>query len=125
MSRTCHQTKKTRAAMARDIGLSMSDVDRRPLHSFPTRRSSDLPTPLRPGGGTVRRDGGGRPRADVPLPRGARSEEHTSELQSHVNRVCRLLLSEIINDGCRLHYGGRGTDFVEVSGPDSCAQGPM
>src|SRR5690242_10054632 len=33
----------------------------------------------------------------APLPRGmthARSEEHTSELQSHVNLVCRLLLEK-------------------------------
>src|SRR5260370_10819432 len=28
------------------------------------------------------------------LPRGARSEEHTSELQSHLNLVCRLLLEK-------------------------------
>src|SRR5690242_16534684 len=28
------------------------------------------------------------------LPRGQRSEEHTSELQSHVNLVCRLLLEK-------------------------------
>src|SRR5260370_20247578 len=34
--------------------------------------------------------GGGRPRA---APRG-RSEEHTSELQSHLNLVCRLLLEK-------------------------------
>src|SRR5690242_21625736 len=32
----------------------------------------------------------GRDRAD----RGRRSEEHTSELQSHVNLVCRLLLEK-------------------------------
>src|SRR6266480_7108323 len=31
----------------------------------------------------------------APAPRGAgRSEEHTSELQSHVNLVCRLLLEK-------------------------------
>src|SRR5260370_28745620 len=36
----------------------------------------------------------GRPRADqVPRP-GPRSEEHTSELQSHLNLVCRLLLEK-------------------------------
>src|SRR5438477_5450315 len=29
-----------------------------------------------------------------PSCRGARSEEHTSELQSHVNLVCRLLLEK-------------------------------
>src|SRR5438477_8158826 len=28
----------------------------------------------------------------LPLKKGVRSEEHTSELQSHVNIVCRLLL---------------------------------
>src|SRR5690242_20965124 len=82
----------------------------RDLHSFATRRSSDLTIP----------DGGVC--ADITLARGAvfltdtanptvspqapgrilrlttprakRSEEHTSELQSHVNLVCRLLLEK-------------------------------
>src|SRR5690242_21220415 len=36
------------------------------------------------------RDGIGVPGQDDPL----RSEEHTSELQSHVNLVCRLLLEK-------------------------------
>src|SRR5438477_2601043 len=40
--------------------------------------------------------------ASHPRPRGAsRSEEHTSELQSHVNLVCRLLL-EKKNINCTL-----------------------
>src|SRR5260370_15884474 len=30
----------------------------------------------------------------IPLPIAARSEEHTSELQSHLNLVCRLLLEK-------------------------------
>src|SRR5207237_6615618 len=30
----------------------------------------------------------------LPLPIGTRSEEHTSELQSHLNLVCRLLLEK-------------------------------
>src|SRR5690242_20796816 len=30
----------------------------------------------------------------APIPRRNRSEEHTSELQSHVNLVCRLLLEK-------------------------------
>src|SRR5438477_6751007 len=35
------------------------------------------------------------PAAHTPrLPRSTRSEEHTSELQSHVNLVCRLLLEK-------------------------------
>src|SRR6266480_5382322 len=60
---------------------------RRPPRStlFPTRRSSDL-----------------RARARQPEPQSVRrhvrcadrSEEHTSELQSHVNLVCRLLLEK-------------------------------
>src|SRR5438477_4357063 len=81
--------------------------DHRDLHSFPTRRSSDLrPRALR----TLERrqthaghdhENGQRPSA--PCPRRSRlalstppvrSEEHTSELQSHVNLVCRLLLEK-------------------------------
>src|SRR5690606_41625979 len=96
-----------------------------PLHSFPTRRSSDLitqqPIPKFPG---VTRDvallvdetvthqqivktikeNGGKFLKDVHLfdiyqgkgiedgKKSVRSEEHTSELQSRENLVCRLLL---------------------------------
>src|SRR5438477_9339541 len=35
-----------------------------------------------------------RSRADSPVRYSLRSEEHTSELQSHVNLVCRLLLEK-------------------------------
>src|SRR4051812_49638856 len=35
-----------------------------------------------------------RPRRDAAGPDEDRSEEHTSELQSHVNLVCRLLLEK-------------------------------
>src|SRR5690606_39382581 len=94
---------------------------RRDLHSFPTRRSSDLasppPTPATP---TARRPTP-RPRAASWCCRAAstestpassptsssarttrtrapttvrRSEEHTSELQSRENLVCRLLLEK-------------------------------
>src|SRR5688500_19559256 len=80
------------------------------LHSFPTRRSSDLfrraeeaalrellrgaPRPLvvALGGGTLEREG-------------TRSEEHTSELQSPCNLVCRLLLEKkniMVNTKSRL-----------------------
>src|SRR5690242_5576390 len=62
------------------------DVVRRGLHSFPTRRSSDLP---------VRAGRRHRHRGPGAVPaRARRSEEHTSELQSHVNLVCRLLLEK-------------------------------
>src|SRR5438309_4321454 len=77
----------------------------RDLHSFPTRRSSDLrvlPLPA----GEARADARLRQRPpprvegrDVLVPRArldqvARSEEHTSELQSQFHLVCRLLLEK-------------------------------
>src|SRR5207237_5706711 len=85
------------------------------LHSFPTRRSSDLDIPedVMPTKRTW------RDRQQVAFPSayclseltgkimypqlrydgygdgvGERSEEHTSELQSHLNLVCRLLLEK-------------------------------
>src|SRR5690348_18487404 len=78
------------------------------LHSFPTRRSSDLArwqcgltiddrlrrcqTLLRRESSTgSRRDG---PHATEPRDAHERSEEHTSELQSPVHLVCRLLLEK-------------------------------
>src|SRR5690606_41185763 len=85
----------------------------RHLHSFPTRRSSDLAEGDRAADGAgagepgaVQRpaDRGGegtgpagrrpaQPGADGAADRG-RSEEHTSELQSRENLVCRLLLEK-------------------------------
>src|SRR5260370_23728857 len=83
---------------------------RRPPRStlFPTRRSSDLILGILPGGGAViasfaaytfekkiakdpsrfGRDG------SLAIFFSNRSEEHTSELQSHLNLVCRLLLEK-------------------------------
>src|SRR5438132_6268802 len=75
---------------------------RRYLHSFPTRRSSDLVSsvsrprltpgpdapPRCPWGAGIDRD-----RTPQRAPR-RRSEEHTSELQSHSDLVCRLLLEK-------------------------------
>src|SRR5690606_42016964 len=87
----------------------------RDLHSFPTRRSSDL-TFTFPIFGTARYqitataegynprtaivdpkdiDANGKVVRDIALtPKGERSEEHTSELQSRENLVCRLLLEK-------------------------------
>src|SRR5437773_3652932 len=59
------------------------------LHSFPTRRSSDRPP--RPGGDPRRLHGTA---AMPPRKRVGRSEEHTFELQSHHDLVCRLLLEK-------------------------------
>src|SRR5205823_7106264 len=102
-----------------------SSSDTRDLHSFPTRRSSDLPGPGEPkpldyvvahlkiaedkpvvigaplaGAGWVAGNGCCNPeiihRGSVLSVNGAlydaRSEEHTSELQSLAYLVCRLLL---------------------------------
>src|SRR5207237_8438193 len=68
----------------------------RDLHSFPTRRSSDLHhLRLRLERVLVRADSHGEPAgADLSGRRAGRSEEHTSELQSHLNLVCRLLLEK-------------------------------
>src|SRR5207237_8146345 len=79
--------------------------DHRYLHSFPTRRSSDLPPTgcssrraatrsikTKATSGTADRSGPTSPRRSrTPA---SRSEEHTSELQSHLNLVCRLLLEK-------------------------------
>src|SRR5690606_40981225 len=93
------------------------------LHSFPTRRSSDLTvssalprnaTCLRPRSRTsatsrscapatttrlgrrspCRTTGPSPARSSPTAPTAARSEEHTSELQSRENLVCRLLLEK-------------------------------
>src|SRR5205085_7080564 len=92
-------------------------VHLRLLHSFPTRRSSDLARAARAlpdraaghlgrddrrqvGAAAVRarRDRPALAPARPPGDRGgalrARSEEHTSELQSQSNLVCRLLLEK-------------------------------
>src|SRR5438034_7285351 len=70
------------------------------VHSFPTRRSSDLNDH---GGGSDgdadervegHRGGQAQGLANHLVPLAARSEEHTSELQSHSDLVCRLLLEK-------------------------------
>src|SRR5688572_32492195 len=93
--------------MTADVYLDCYGVHRH-LHSFPTRRSSDLDDAgIR---GTARGkgervlvvrlgDGRGDRQVDdadvVGRPDGdRRSEEHTSELQSQSNLVCRLLLEK-------------------------------
>src|SRR5438477_9006685 len=74
--------------------------DHRDLHSFPTRRSSDLARPVEREDRLLlvafaeRLPLLERLRALLRAPRRLRSEEHTSELQSHVNLVCRLLLEK-------------------------------
>src|SRR2546430_10082574 len=66
---------------------------RRPPRStlFPTRRSSDLTASGQGSGQGRGRFRLGAPNSDA---RFQRSEEHTSELQSQSNLVCRLLLEK-------------------------------
>src|SRR5687768_18255638 len=67
-------------------------ADHRDLHSFPTRRSSDLSShrsiPCRANSSAS------RPPSTSSRAPSARSEEHTSELQSRLHLVCRLLLEK-------------------------------
>src|SRR5437667_3383781 len=70
--------------------FSSFHLHHRDLHSFPTRRSSDLPSSsaILTSVTTTSTSALSRPwSAD-------RSEEHTSELQSHHDLVCRLLLEK-------------------------------
>src|SRR5690606_41182736 len=79
------------------------------LHSFPTRRSSDLGEWLRQPPDQVLQGNGEGEHLSAPAELGThrrqeqaetvpssagRSEEHTSELQSRENLVCRLLLEK-------------------------------
>src|SRR5438874_6359385 len=87
------------------FSFSTRTGDHRDLHSFPTRRSSDLPSG-RASRGSCRSPTSRPPaatgccsKARVVRPasragRRRRSEEHTSELQSRRDLVCRLLLEK-------------------------------
>src|SRR5438034_11132739 len=73
--------------------------DHRDLHSFPTRRSSDLAEvggsiPPPPTISRSVRCARVTCLVETTIITGDRSEEHTSELQSHSDLVCRLLLEK-------------------------------
>src|SRR5688500_19987127 len=104
------------------ISLFPCATPHRDLHSFPTRRSSDLglKNPNRPVGSFMFLGPTGVGKTELARAlaqflfgsEGAliRSEEHTSELQSPCNLVCRLLLekknkSYIVSER---RHGGRG-----------------
>src|SRR5690625_6637119 len=81
------------------LSIYLSYCDDHPvLHSFPTRRSSDLDGLVDGGGDDVRVGD----RVGVQARGHERSEEHTSELQSRGHLVCRLLLEKknTTGDGC-------------------------
>src|SRR5438034_10277148 len=94
----------TGAPVAADAGFFLSHSgDPGDLHSFPTRRSSDLCwIPARGGSRRLSPLSGTVPRTPAWRRRGiSRSEEHTSELQSHSDLVCRLLLEKKKKTPCR------------------------
>src|SRR5438034_352344 len=116
----CLKKKKDQASPAGDVrGVPFflnGCGDHAELHSFPTRRSSDLagartcraacascsPTSARPKRATSSPRGAStcsitmrrRWTCAARSPTRCRSEEHTSELQSHSDLVCRLLLEK-------------------------------
>src|SRR5438067_10811621 len=69
-------------------------ADHRDLHSFPTRRSSDLRAVAPVDASTPVVQLLAEAAIGRPWPRSTRSEEHTSELQSRFELVCRLLLEK-------------------------------
>src|SRR5437868_11780103 len=87
-------------------------------YSFPTRRSSDLRSVERALHRTVRHLGGLPGQLQRPeLSRKYRSEEHTSELQSRFDLVCRLLLEKKkeLSDGKRIGEKRMGEKRVDAS----------
>src|SRR5436190_7709272 len=80
--------------MISSLSLFFFIMIRQPPRStlFPTRRSSDLLFECRNVSAVDRRDAEPRDAGDLREPE--RSEEHTSELQSHSDLVCRLLLEK-------------------------------
>src|SRR5437868_10379445 len=93
--------------------LILTSAAHRMLLSFPTRRSSDLACAARAAAMTSSMLAAGRPKAMLSRSetenKNARSEEHTSELQSRFEIVCRLLLEK--NKLSRI----RGTRFSHCS----------
>src|ERR1039457_7548546 len=88
---------------APSLGNSVSRHVRRSVRSPEVKGETSLANSCRPGA-TLRRVFPDSPCASVPAARalsplpGSRSEEHTSELQSPCNLVCRLLLGKNAKD---------------------------
>src|SRR5215204_7650371 len=92
----CAGEPRESATRSRPRRRSSGPAERRSGFSFAATRTSRLRTSAR-WGGSRRCEGGGcgAPGGGAPHSSGgARSEEHTSELQSHSDLVCRLLLEK-------------------------------
>src|SRR5438552_18115390 len=76
------------------LSSSQSCCAPRDLHSFPTRRSSDLFRAPSQSGAVASASRRRSPNSVVAWRKALRSEEHTSELQSPDHLVCRLLLEK-------------------------------
>src|SRR5689334_24369680 len=99
--RAVHVLLKTRPRLSNSIFFFYAYGAPRDLHSFPTRRSSDLyivavPKRKMSRSNTRHRRSAWKTVAPslVNCTNPARSEEHTSELQSQFHLVCRLLLEK-------------------------------
>src|SRR5690348_14829087 len=95
MNITTYNVLRQKSVSSRPESFLLRYGNHRELHSFPTRRSSDLEERA------ADADAGEGPRepdADrvgrLHAAGARRSEEHTSELQSPVHLVCRLLLEK-------------------------------
>src|SRR5687768_18356416 len=112
-------------AQASDLIFVERHAHHRDLHSFPTRRSSDLRrTAQSRAQRRSRTSRVSRQRPNSPTPsasgcccttgasssRCSRSEEHTSELQSRLHLVCRLLLEKKKSMVCMLAHIAETTD---------------
>src|SRR5205085_11315929 len=99
------------------LSFFSSSAPPRHLHSFPTRRSSDLSRAARVAAQSRHRHRLGD-RGDRGVLRPAscvRSEEHTSELQSQSNLVCRLLLEKKNQNVDARPLGGSGLGRAVLS----------
>src|SRR5438445_2725022 len=102
--------------MSRAVVFSHRCCDERDLHSFPTRRSSDLSSASPAcliGGATASAKSRGLGATSPTQWRRRRSEEHTSELQSRQYLVCRLLLEK----KKRKHTSHGGPSIVQAAAP--------
>src|SRR5262249_61369721 len=92
LSHVVHRTSLPSTSLFLSLFFFQEYGHHRDLHSFPTRRSSDLQDRhCGPCHGAAARAGVDAESCAGETPR---SEEHTSELQSLTNLVCRLLLEK-------------------------------
>src|SRR5207253_5928498 len=98
-----------------------NDTPTTEIYTFPTRRSSDLPEADRGGGAGAQCPCRSSGPDQIQGRCGARSEEHTSELQSRGHLVCRLLLEkkkkkkQIYHKINKTHNDGKHSTYIRTS----------